>query len=76
MWKDPIIAELHEIRQQMLAQCDGDLRKYSAMVHAQAAQRRAAEALRSTEGGGAYAVAQPSSFAMPFTTSPPSPHSA
>lgn len=33
MWKDPIVAEIHEIRQQMLAQFGGDLRKYSEYVH-------------------------------------------
>ena len=27
MWEDPIVAEVHRIRQQMLAECGGSLRK-------------------------------------------------
>lgn len=32
MWQDPIVEEVHAIREQLLAQFDGDVRKYCAYV--------------------------------------------
>ena len=40
MWQDPIVEEVHVIREQLLAQFDGDFHKYCEYVHALPAQVR------------------------------------
>ena len=34
MWQDPIVEEVHAIREQLLAQFEGDLHKYCEFVRA------------------------------------------
>jgi len=36
MWQDPIVEEVHAIREQLLAQFNGDLHRYCAYVQSHA----------------------------------------
>lgn len=44
MWEDPIVEEVHAIREQLLARFDGDLHKYCEYVRSLPAPTRSAPA--------------------------------
>lgn len=47
-WQDPIVAEIHAVRAQLLAHFGGDLHKYSEFLRTQTPERVAAEVALAT----------------------------
>lgn len=61
LYEDPVVAEIHAIREQMLAECGGDHRKLMELVdeHERASDRKVIPAPPATSGTTKQSIESP-----------------